>query len=380
MPGLHPPAPCSAAVAVRNSCQLGGLPGRGVYVESSAMRWTVVVPGGLLPSPIAVDVLTGAATPWLARALARAETGAAAVADAADAPHLSWLWQQFGGEGEPVTAPYALRALDNDADPGAQCWHVDPVHFTFARDHLLVAPLDDSLAPQEEEALAAHLQAALDELAAGAAPRLHRRGGHWLLTLARPWLVRAAPLDGALGQPAHEHWPQGPDAVLWRRLLNEVQMRWHGERLNEEREARGARPVNALWLHGGGTWAALPARPFAAVADADPVLRGWALAAGAPRGALHDHAPVAAGGDTVSIYRELLVPAQFEAWGQWLDRLARLEATLRDLQRACFAAGYDELSLVLCGRRQVRIARLRRGDSWKLWRRTPLTPLLAEEE
>lgn len=344
------------------------------------MRWTVVLPGGLLPAPIAVDVLAGASTPWLARALARAEAEPAAVAGDAEAPHLSWLWQQFGGQGDPVTAPYALRALDDQADPGAQCWHVDPVHFAFARDHLLVAPLDECPTPQEEEALAAQLQAALDELGAGAGPTLHRRSGHWLLALARPWSVRAAPLDGALGRPAHEHWPQGTDAGLWRRLLNEVQMRWHGERLNEEREARGGKPVNALWLHGGGSWCALPARPFAAVADPDPVLRGWALAAGLPRQALHDRGSIAARGETVSIYRELLVPAQFEAWGQWLDRLSRLEAMLQDLQRACFAAGYDELALVLCGRRQVRIARLRRGDSWKLWRREPLAPMLAETE
>jgi hypothetical protein len=344
------------------------------------MRWTVVVPGGLLPSPIAADVLAGAAMPWLDQALARARAEPAGSVDSGGVPHLSWLWRRFGGTGEPVTAPYALRALDEAADAGAQCWHVDPVHFAFARDHLLVAPTDDPPAPQEEAALAAHLQAALDELAADAGPRLLPHRGHWLLTLARPWSVQATPLEGALGQPAHEHWPQGTDAGLWRRVLNEVQMRWHEDPSNEEREARGGRPVNALWLHGGGTWAALPAKPFAAVADADPVLRGWALASGLPREALCDGATVAARGDTVSICRELLVPAQFEAWGQWLDRLARLESTLRDLQQACFAAGYDELALVLCGKRQARIIRLRRGDAWKLWRRAPLAPLFAEDE
>ena len=344
------------------------------------MRWTVVVPGGLLPSPIAADVLAGAATPWLAQVLARAEAEPAAGFDSGGAPHLCWLWQQFGGAGAPVTAPYALRALDADAEPGAQCWQIDPVHFAFARDHLLVGPLDEPPQPAEEAALAAHLQAVLDELAGDAGPRLHRLRGLWLLTLARPWSLRASPLDGALGQPAHEHWPQGADAALWRRLLNEVQMRWHAEALNEQREALGAKPVNALWLHGGGSWATLPAKPFAAVADADPVLRGWALAAGLPREALREDGAVGLAADTVSICRELLVPAQFEAWGQWLDRLARLEQTLRPLQQACFGAGYDELALVLCGRRQARIARLRRSDSWKLWRRAPLAPMLAETE
>lgn len=344
------------------------------------MRWTVVVPGGLLPSPIAADVLAGAATPWLAQVLTRAQSEPAGSFESGGATHLAWLWRQFGGDGEQVTAPYALRALDADADPGAQCWHIDPVHFAFARDHLLVAPLDDPPAPDEEAALALHLQATLDELAANAGPKLHRQRGRWLLTLARPWAVRASPLEGALGQPAHEHWPAGADAALWRRVLNEVQMRWHDETLNEEREARGSKPINALWLHGGGSWAMLPAQPFAAVADADAVLRGWALASGLPREALHDGAAMPARGDTVSIRRDLLVPAQFEAWGQWLECLAQMEATLRDLHQACFAAGYEELTLVLCGKRQARIIRLRRADAWRLWRRAPLAPLFAEAE
>jgi len=347
------------------------------------MRWTVVVPGALLPSPIAADVLAAAAMPWLARVLARAQAEEpAGAAFPAGAPHLSWLWRQFGGVGEPVTAPYALRALDADADCAAQCWHIDPVHFAFARDHLLVAPLDDARpAPQEEEVLAGHVEAALHEHAAGAQPQLHRLRGHWLLTLARPWSMQATPLDGALGQSAHEHWPAGVDAGAWRRLLTDVQIRWHREPLNDAREARHERTVNALWLHGGGTWEPLPARPFAAVAGADPVLRGWALASGLTREALHDDdASAAVRGDIVSIRRDLLAPAQFEAWGQWLERLAQLEIALRNLHESCFAAGYEELALVLCGRRHVRIARLRRRDAWRLWRRTALTPLLAEVE
>jgi len=344
------------------------------------MRWTVVVPGGLLPSPIAADVLAGAATPWLARVLARAQSEAPEDLEAGGAPHLSWLWRRFGGAGAAVTAPYALRALDAGADLGAQCWHIDPVHFSFARDHLLVAPLEPRPTPDEEAVLAGHLQAALQQVAADAMPTLHRHRHHWLLSLARPWSLQVTPLEGALGQSAHEHWPEGADAAAWRRLLTEVQMRWHQERLNEAREARGEPPVNALWLHGGGSWAPLPVRPFAAVADADPVLRGWALASGIPRQALDGFDATRARGDAVSIRRELLLPAQFEAWGQWLDRLGHLEAILRELHAACFAAGYDELALVLCGRRRVRVARLRRADSWRIWRRAPLAPLFAEAE
>jgi len=342
--------------------------------------WTVVLPGALLPSTVAADVLAGAAAPWLTQVLARALAEPAEYFEPGGAPHLSWLWRRYGGTGDPVTAPYALCALDEHADLDAQCWHVDPVHFAFARDHLVLMPLDEPPAPAEGAALAAHLQTVLEELLVDATPKLHRHGERWLLTLARPWSLQATPFDGALGQPVHEHWPTGRDATFWRRLLNEIQMRWHVEASNEERESRGVKPVNALWLHGGGFWAALPAKPFATVADPDAVLRGWALASGVPRAALHDEAADTARGDTVCVRRDLLLPAQFEAWGQWLDRLARLDASLRSLQQTAFAAGYNEMALVLCGRQQARVVRLRRGDSWKLWRRAPLAPLLAEAE
>jgi len=344
------------------------------------MRCTVVLPGALLPAPVAPLVLDAASTPWLARVLPKAQAGPAQAIDTADAPHLDWLWRRFGGRGEPVTAPYALRALDADADTGAQCWHVDPVHLALTRDRLRVTPLDEAAFTAEEEAiLASHLQAALQEFAADAAPRLHRHQGRWLLSLARPWSLRATSLDGAVAQSAHEHWPEGADAQAWRRLLTDVQMRWYTEPVNEAREARGQPPVNALWLHGGGAWSALPARPFAAVASHDPVLRGWALASGVSAESLHGEGELPAPrGDLLSIRHGLQAPARFEAWGQWRERLAAIDAQLRDLHARSFDAGYDELALLLAGRRQVRTIRLRRRDGLRFWRRTPAAALLAE--
>ena len=346
------------------------------------MRWTVVVPGALLPAPIAADVLAGATTPWLLRMVARARVEPATTFDSPGAAHLHWLWRQFGGAGDPVTAPYALRAVGGEIADQAQCWHIDPVHFAFARDHLLVAPLADAPPTVEETALLAQeLREALADAAAKFEPQLHVHGEHWLLTLARPWSVRATLLDGAFGQSAHEHWPAGTDAAIWRKLSNEVQMRWHQTPLNDVREAQGQRTINALWLHGGGTWRRLPASPFAAVASRDPVLRGWALAAGLTADALHeDDAVPPARGDALSIRRDLLLPAQFESWGQWLLHLADLETALQNLCNASFGAGYDEIALALAGRRQLRIVRLRRGDHWRLWRKSAPAEVFAETE
>jgi len=346
------------------------------HLESAPMRWTVVVPGALLPSPIAAEVLAAATAPWLKAVLARAQAAAAERIDGG-APHLRWLWRRFGGSGEAITAPYALRALAPDSDPSLQSWHIDPVHFAFARDHVLVAPLDAPPTRDEADLLASHLRSALDE--AGIAATLHLHADRWLLSLAAPWSLQTTPLDAALGQSALETLPGGDDATVWRRLLTDVQMRWHTEPANDAREAAGRPTVNGLWLHGGGHWQALPRQPYGAVAGGDPVLRGWALASGVAPAARYDDGTVPqAAADVLSIRRDLLQAAQFETWGQWIESLAGLDQELHRLHEACLAAGGSELELVLGGRQQVRVVTLRRGDSWRLWRKTPVAPLLAE--
>jgi hypothetical protein len=345
-------------------------------LESAPMRWTVVVPGALLPSPIAAEVLAAATAPWLKAVLARAQAAAAERIDGG-APHLRWLWRRFGGSGEAITAPYALRALAPESDPNLQSWHIDPVHFAFARDHALVAPLDAPPTGAETDLLASHLRSALDEI--GIAATLHLHADRWLLSLAEQWSLQTTPLDAALGQSALEHWPAGDDAAVWRRLLTEVQMRWHAEPTNDAREAAGQAAVNGLWLHGGGRWQPLPRQPYGAVTGSDPVLRGWALASGVAAAALYEDSAVPPmPTDVLSIRRDLLQAAQFEAWGQWIEKLAALDQELHRLHDACLAAGGRELELVLAGKQQVRVVPLRRGDSWRLWRNAPIAPLLAE--
>ena len=50
---------------------------------------------------------------------------------------------------------------------------------------------------------------------------------------------RTTPLPAALGASVEARLPQGKHASQWRRLLTEVQMRWHASQANQAREARG---------------------------------------------------------------------------------------------------------------------------------------------
>lgn len=346
------------------------------------MRWFVVVPGALVPETHAPEVLEAMTAPRLARRLARAARGDASVGDdAARLPHLDWLWRAFDGPAPaPVTAPYAWRALNGDsatcASADSQLWFCEPVHFALARDHVLVTPLDEPLAADEAQALAA----AADDAArdAGASLRLLDHA-HWFMQVEPPWRLDAVPLAAAFGRSALELLPTGADAGRWRKLLNDIQMHWHAHPVNAAREARGATTANALWLHGGGVWKPLPRAPFATVLSDDPILRGWALAAGlAPSALLGPDATPRASGDTVSVWEGLQQPAYAGDWDAWLAGLPGLERLIESVCERAFAAGFASVELVLAGRFGTRRFTLGAHDAWRVWRRAKFVELLCE--
>lgn len=340
------------------------------------MRCFVVVPGALVPAPLAAEVL-GAAharglAPLLERLLARATMRSyrTLADDAVRAPHLRWTWQQFSGrDSTPVTAPYVARTLDAGVVP-PNLWHCDPIHVAFARDHLLVNALDD--APLSEEEATALLRAA-DEVAQPHGARLMQRQEHWFIAFDAPWRLQATPLAAALDASLHDILPEGPDAARWRQLFTEIQMQWHADAVNEARSAAGQPAVNAVWLHGGGPHVTLQS-PFDEVWSDDLVLRGWAAAAGAP------HRPLAQVSRPIDGEALVLLPAlapahRREAWGDWLGALAGLQD---DLARLESLVGGGALELLLFGTAGYVRASLATRDRWRLWRKQPLEEVLAE--
>ena len=342
------------------------------------MLWTVVVPGALLPAPIAADVIGEATAPALAR-LARHARACAPAAGAASggAAHWSWLWRRFGGgDDAPVTAPYAWRALGAGAAAIAAgtLWQAEPLHFDCGRDHLLALPLAaaDALADHEAAALAAAAQ----DCARAAGAQLQVIGGHWFLRCERPMRLQTVAPEAVYGAPIRA-LAAGADGARCTRLLNEIQIAWHDHAVNRERRARGLREVNALWLHGGGAPRALPDCGLRQVASGAPALRGWALAAGVPAAGVRADAELDAAGDALVLWPHLLVPASVDGWQEWRQRLAEFDAWLGPLVERAFEHGAD-VELLLAGRSATRALRCARGDRWFTWRRASLAAALAE--
>lgn len=74
----------------------------------------------------------------------------------------------------------------------------------------------------------------------------------WYLHIPGQPNIRTTPLYAVNGKPIHDKLPQGPDALEWHRVLNEMQMLFHASPVNQAREARGERVVNGVWLWGMG--------------------------------------------------------------------------------------------------------------------------------
>jgi hypothetical protein len=332
---------------------------------------TLVVAGALLPAALAPQILAAARVPRLAERLrgARRRATHRAAARSGGAAHWSWLAQALGLPADPpASAPYAWQALGGAAAPGAEPrWiaHCEPVHIVVARDHLRATDLgSDALSAEESAALLALANEAARASAAAAPPgdapplQFAERGGHWFVQAAVPLQLETWPLDAVLGRSIQACLPAGAHARAWRRLENEIQMMWHASAVTEPREERGARPANALWLHGGGSWRALGPATAAALAlppagrDA-AILAGWRAAGAARMQRLAFH------GALFAAYAQ-------RAWDDWLDQLPALEARVEDEAQQAQREG-TAFELVLCGAHEARTYALPGGaPSWRL--------------
>lgn len=336
----------------------------------------LLLPGALLPAPIARDVLRAAPGPVFARLLKGASAPSRAplveTETLSQATHWVWLWAAFSGRGGlPVTAPYAWAALGGPR-LATEVWRARPCHLALSRDHLLLASLAaDPPGAQEIAARAPALRAA----AAEAGFQLQELDGEWFLSRKTAWEIAVRPWESQLGATVGPHSVSGPATLAWRKLLNEVQMAWHEADLDETREAADRLTINGVWVDGGGRWQRLPPSNFRSVLANEPAVRGWALAAGlAPTQVcgVQDDWPAVPDprrpGDRLAVLDDLVAPHRDEDWGAWLAALPALQARVERLAAGALAQGAREVRLVATGREQASTVALT-PPGWRFWRR-----------
>ncbi len=194
-----------------------------------------------------------------------------------------FLSRFFGLQRSPWPFAALTRALDApDARDGI--WvRADPAHLRpdIAGAHLLAVgtlQLDPDEVDELRRALAPLFGDVGMQLSTPHPDRwyLHLPPAAKLPLLSPPWR--------ALGEDLRAHWPQGPEAARWQRLLNECQMLLHAHPVNLKRAASGRVTANTLWFWGAGAWPTQVSTQLAAIASDDPLLLALARASSTPAG------------------------------------------------------------------------------------------------
>ena len=180
--------------------------------------------------------------------------------------------------GHPPAVSLAALLARAELDLDATGWlRADPVHFRAdAKLVMLIVPERDELNAEDADALLVELRARMPELD-------WRRGEDPSRCYVRMPDVGATPTLGPRwlhGRSLTPFFPQSIAHRRWRQYMTEVQMVLHAADLNVAREARGASPLNALWIWGGGSAPAAGEASVVLAVGHDLLLAGGALAAG----------------------------------------------------------------------------------------------------
>lgn len=271
----------------------------------------------------------------------------------------------------------ALRRLGEPALPapaaGSDWLCADPVNLSFAREHLLLNEFPaDELRAEDVSALIVALNETFGDVGTFEAATPNR----WYLRLTAPARARFFPLHDVVGRPVRDFLPEGEDARLWQRTMNELQVVLHNHPVNQAREAAGHRPANSLWLWGAGMPRPAPQSATRAIQADDPLMRGFALAAGCAV-ATPDCAK-ALDGNALVVLDDLLLPALHLDIDSWRARLAKLEHTwFAPLAAALRGKRLRALRITAPGDRGTLEVEVHAADAWKFWRKPlPLDTLL----
>ncbi|HZS80472.1 MAG TPA: hypothetical protein VFA14_03455 [Herbaspirillum sp.] len=318
----------------------------------------ILLPFGLPQAEMAPDLLRACQTPALAMLLARGKPSQPLQhfgPFARALPHEHWLSRQFGLTGansadERGNSPPAAVPLLQTHHP-SRCeghWFVlQPAHLHVARSHLMLT--DTGQLALEETNARRLFQSALAPCEESGHTLLYIDAATWLLR-ADGWagLLTASP-QAASGRNIDIWMPAGPGARAWRKLQNEVQMQWFSESLNEERERHGRKPVNSLWLWGGGDAGALSSTiAYQAAFN----LHGWSRAFNAAQqsDATLETILAAPGERGLLMLDTLLEPGLAQEWEVWLQGMETLERDwFAPLRQALQDKRLNSLSLILSG-------------------------------
>ncbi len=327
------------------------------------MQIQLLIPGLLWPTATLLGPAAGLALDGLATLLGRGTRSMHGFE-----PYDRQLARLYGLEGSALPLAALRRLGEAGPQPPADDGHwlcADPVNLSFAREHLLLQAFDDDQLPAEESA---ELVAALNESFTDLGRFEACTPTRWYLRLPRASRGTLYPLDDVVGRPVKHFLPEGDDARLWQRTMNEAQILLHNHPLSRAREESGQRAVNSVWLWGAGELERMPQAPAALVQATDPLSIGLARASQCATAT--PELSSALKQDTLVVIDSLRKPAQRLDLDSWRSGLEALERDwFSPLATALQRGRIDALRLIAPGDRGTLVVANCRSDRWKFWRK-----------
>ena len=151
----------------------------------------------------------------------------------------------------PDTGLAALRLWgQTDVRPDGWVAAADPVILEAMLSHVILhAPSDLEVTEAEFAAVCDLLQR---QIAGHHAIEIVRNGRYGYIRSERPMLAASQSPGEVDGQPLAPPGSSDAEDAAYHRLMTEMQMFLHDHEINRRREQAGKRPLNSLWIWGGG--------------------------------------------------------------------------------------------------------------------------------
>ncbi len=172
----------------------------------------------------------------------------------------------------PVAAVSYFGATDQR--PDGWCLRIDPAHLQTRLTKLYLIA-GKPLAVSSDEAGA--LIRVIHELYREQGWRVETtESDQWYLLVPDDPGVTTTPITGAIGRDVDALLPAGANASWWHACMNEIQMAFHADPVNTERDTQGLYTINTVWPWGSGRLPNLKKTVWRRVWSDEPLTRGLA--------------------------------------------------------------------------------------------------------
>jgi hypothetical protein len=284
---------------------------------------------------------------------------------ARELPHERWLaqrhhWQSLTQQKNKLALPLS----------DGYWFLVNPVHLHIASNHLVLTDYRQvTLSDHDARHLFDQAKTYCDE---AGVELIYGDAAHWFLR-ADDWsdLITATP-DAACGHNIEIWLPQGQASRAWRKLHNDIQMAWFIHPVQEQRQQRGEKVVNGLWLWSG----TLLQRNLDL--DTRSVISAALSENPASFQSVHTARTTGSADASPSILIDLLIPAALaNDWDSWLKMMIELEhAWFQPLCIALKKRNLQQVHLVLSNHNTLINVRSTSNSLRKFWRKTHFNYLI----